>query len=955
MWSSPKRVPTYVAASLLLLGSISEAHAQDPKRPGSSRPDVVAPGVRRPPRTRDVVGVGGLRPPSANPWDFERGLAGWTIVSGDAFGTELAPRQPTLGDNVVSQRLTGLVSLGGDYWTGTYVPIGHQGDYWIGTYEHRPDEGAPLGRVQGDGPQGVLQSREFVVRNRFISFLIGGGKDVIRLKAELQVQEGNAWVMRRVATGNNSERMRREVWEVADLVGRRARIQIVDASSRGWGHINVDDFTFPAADPRPGLLSVRDGGFTFFRDPPTRVWGYADTHAHPMGHMGFGGLRGIRTLWGVPGGRYSDYQGTPHLIERDLPRCDGWGHGGGPASHFLMAKMQTQESAESHFLTSGHGREGGPEFTAFPDFRSGAHHQMHITQIRRAYEGGQRLMSALAVHNEALEYGMAPAEGPEGDRNKFIRTTPEREVIEAHVCGMRQLAELNSDWMEIAYSPEDARRIIGANKLAIVLGVEVDRLGDLGFTSVDAEVKHLFDLGIRQVTPIHGINNRLGGPSFFQDLYNTQNDLFNRERRHTWAHDFDPSRTVFFSVAEAGCGQGARRGQRGECVLWRFDAKQNSMIVDWHQVGAPGYHANLTEVDLASRYAFGRGGPQGQVNPQGLTPQGHEYIRALMSRGMLIDVAHMSDRSVEHVLRIGRDQVIRSGNAVCGNWSPSLLNAPEVCFTGAYPVMVSHADLRAQGIHQDGTLPGSTAGTTHKDFLPREFDLGSYHMEVIRRIGGVVGIFVTQDPLEPAPDQASAPFANDCGRSTKTFGYAYRYAVQKMGGTGVALATDFGFLQLMGPRFGEHACSGYLMAKDWGRERERFVSMYNRGSQRHAVRYAGLPDRFDMHTRAHERLQPSRIGARTFNLNTDGIAHYGMLPDVLQDAKNIGMTTEDFSSLFNSAESYIQMWEKAWSVTRCSPGDARCGGRFTPAPLNCGLVCRGTCPRDTRAGAPVAR
>ena len=33
-------------------------------------------------------------------------------------------------------------------------------------------------------------------------------------------------------------------------------------------------------------------------------------------------------------------------------------------------------------------------------------------------------------------------------------------------------------WLQIVYSPEEARQIIGDNKLAVILGVEVDSLGN---------------------------------------------------------------------------------------------------------------------------------------------------------------------------------------------------------------------------------------------------------------------------------------------------------------------------------------------------------------------------------------------------------------------------------------------------------------------------------------------
>src|SRR5581483_1403484 len=49
----------------------------------------------------------------------------------------------------------------------------------------------------------------------------------------------------------------------------------------------------------------------------------------------------------------------------------------------------------------------------------------------------------------------------------------DRSAVEMQIAAMKELATRHSDWIEIAYSPADARRIIHLNKLAIVLGVEV--------------------------------------------------------------------------------------------------------------------------------------------------------------------------------------------------------------------------------------------------------------------------------------------------------------------------------------------------------------------------------------------------------------------------------------------------------------------------------------------------
>jgi hypothetical protein len=66
-------------------------------------------------------------------------------------------------------------------------------------------------------------------------------------------------------------------------------------------------------------------------------------------------------------------------------------------------------------------------------------------------------------------------------------------------------------------------------------------------------------------------------------------------------------------------------------------------------------------------------------------------------------------------------------------------------------------------------------------------------------------------------------------------------------------------------------------------------------------------------------LVRSGAGNREFDINLDGLAHYGMLPDFLQDVSNLLRTAPaskdappvtDLRALFRSAEDYIVMWER---------------------------------------------
>ncbi len=93
----------------------------------------------------------------------------------------------------------------------------------------------------GDASTGTLTSPPFKVRRKYINFLVGGGQHPDRTCINLVV--GGKRV--RTATGPNdrpggSERLDWHTWDVADFLGQDAVIEIIDAHTGGWGHINVD-------------------------------------------------------------------------------------------------------------------------------------------------------------------------------------------------------------------------------------------------------------------------------------------------------------------------------------------------------------------------------------------------------------------------------------------------------------------------------------------------------------------------------------------------------------------------------------------------------------------------------------------------------------------------------------------------------------------------------------------
>ncbi|MDQ3031659.1 MAG: dipeptidase [Myxococcota bacterium] len=53
------------------------------------------------------------------------------------------------------------------------------------------------------------------------------------------------------------------------------------------------------------------------------------------------------------------------------------------------------------------------------------------------------------------------------------------------------------------------------------------------------------------------------------------------------------------------------------------------------------------------------------------------------------------------------------------------------------------------------------------------------------------------------------------------------------------------------------------------------------------------------------------LGDRVADFDTEGMAHIGLMPELIEDARRDGVSDEDLAPLFRSAEGYLRMWERA--------------------------------------------
>jgi len=422
--------------------------------------------------------------------------------------------------------------------------------------------------------------------------------------------------------------------------------------------------TAPAPAPTPPILT-----------------GFVDMHTHPMSHLGFGkkllhGAPDIGSI--VPAGtRFcnpADFRAT--TINEALGNCKAmhgvWDPVNNPCGDHMRAlvinRMFDKEfkhrlpvaPPNRDTLVGIHPPEGSEStpfnFAYFPDQSSKVHQQMWWEWIKRAKEvGNLRVMVALTVNSELL------AEILNGDNPKDDKASADLQIDEIKLFVAR-----HNDFMEIAYTSSDLRRIVGANKLAVILGMEVDNIGNFnkpGATvtqaTVATEILRLYGKGVRYVFPIHLVNNKFGGSAVYEDLFNFSNKYSTGSFYNVYQ-----SNQVEFKLGEMS--------DFGVAFSTNTDLKQVFRSLSGIPY-PPALNADPTSPNFCpapilgcwrtykilngilnppSDYQNYAAIPKGHVNDMGLSGIGSFAVKEMMRLGMLIDIDHMSDRSQNEALTI---------------------------------------------------------------------------------------------------------------------------------------------------------------------------------------------------------------------------------------------------------------------------------------------------------------
>ena len=313
----------------------------------------------------------------------------------------------------------------------------------------------------------------------------------------------------------------------------------------------------------------------------------------------------------------------------------------------------------------------------------------------------------------------------------------------------------DNDWLELALTPKHARKIIEDGKLAVILSVEASNLFD--HDDWREEFQAYWDEGIRTLQIVHQFDNKLAGSAIHKPPLKFGHYLRNWMRYNKFEG---------------------------------FDSKQ---------------------VEYKTKY----GTRMVEVNQKGLTDFGKSFMNFVMTQGMAIDFAHMSEKTMGDVQNLLKTQ--------------------------DYPFYISHGHFR------DAMTGG--LGTFEK----------SSSIEVLKELKRVDGLFGLRT-ITYGTHQVDKNIQNNCEGSSLSFAHLYQFGSEL--GVNMAFGSDFnGFIPQTRPRFSK-ACPDQKVK--------------------------GLGKDFD----------------------TTGLGKMDQLPDLLQDIKNLGVDTHN---LENSAEKFIQIWERSFS------------------------------------------
>ena len=375
------------------------------------------------------------------------------------------------------------------------------------------------------------------------------------------------------------------------------------------------------------------------------LWGFADAHEHSGTNHGFGG----KIFHGASFHKLG--------IEHALADCEK--HHGENGSKDLMSVTYKSGSGNvapdsfgsdlyDHLIKgkADHRTSGYPKLSEWNVHEAPTHQSLYYKWIERAYLGGMRVMVEYMESTEVVcEVYKTLLPG-----NSESKSCNEMAHVDHQLIKIKELQDYvdaqsggpGRGWFRIVYSPEEARHVVKAGKLAVILGIEIENPFNCfvdereGFQACDDELvrerlNRYYDKGVRALFPSHKFVNAFSSGDGNAGVLELGDYLNTGQWRDYVACEEVPGRYWMKAHGE---------GEQTSIFSKISDIPGIKALNEFLSDGKDPAKQALPVYAEAETHC--------QRN--GFTPLGMSLIKEMMSLGMIIDLGHTPKASLNDII-----------------------------------------------------------------------------------------------------------------------------------------------------------------------------------------------------------------------------------------------------------------------------------------------------------------
>ncbi|TNE86956.1 MAG: hypothetical protein EP330_20320 [Deltaproteobacteria bacterium] len=381
------------------------------------------------------------------------------------------------------------------------------------------------------------------------------------------------------------------------------------------------------------------------------LYGIVDMHSHLFTNFGFGG-------GGIFHGSVFHPLGVEHALgdctenHGEMGRKDFFGYAYDEAGNNAGGIGDIiPDLAAGELSVDNHATDGWPTFSQWPHAGKRSTHQVQYYRwLERAYMAGLRLVVQHATSNAVIckitvGENFAPARYDCEDMTAVDRQLEAIYELERYVDA--QHGGPGEGWLRIVRSPAEAREVIGAGKLAVVLGIETSDLFQCTLTPredgpecdaawVRDQLDRYHTAGVRVLFPVHKYDNQFTPGDGSGDFIEVGNFL----------------NSGHYTNMTQDCPDDVSGRDDGPITFGGLHQPREDFLAE-----APEDLSELQEDPLREMLPYVGRLDDGQIDGDWcqnatITPLGEMLMREMMRKGMIVELDHFPQWSYKRAFEL---------------------------------------------------------------------------------------------------------------------------------------------------------------------------------------------------------------------------------------------------------------------------------------------------------------